>query len=33
VHACGDHHIVVGAIAQASSLDRRPLVRHDGSYH
>lgn len=37
VHACGDHHgdhhIVVGAIAQSSSLDRHPLVRHDGSFH
>jgi flavin reductase (DIM6/NTAB) family NADH-FMN oxidoreductase RutF len=33
VHACGDHHIVVGAVAEAGSLERRPLVRHDGAYH
>ena len=33
IHECGDHHIVVGEIAHATSSDRRPLVRHDGAYH
>lgn len=33
IHACGDHHIVVGQVETADSSDRPPLVRHDGRFH
>jgi len=33
VHRCGDHDIVVGHVGSAGRSDRRPLVRHDGTYH
>ncbi|HEY6150573.1 MAG TPA: flavin reductase family protein [Gaiellaceae bacterium] len=33
VHSCGDHHIVIGDVQQATTSERRPLVRHDGEYH
>lgn len=33
VHACGDHHIVLGAVSEASAgTDQRALVRRDGAY-
>ena len=32
IHACGDHHIVVGQVETADSSDRPPLVRHDGRF-
>jgi flavin reductase (DIM6/NTAB) family NADH-FMN oxidoreductase RutF len=32
-HPCGDHEIVIGEVQATSTTDRRPLVRHDGSYH
>jgi flavin reductase (DIM6/NTAB) family NADH-FMN oxidoreductase RutF len=33
LHSCGDHHIVVGQVELARGSGRRPLLRHDGSYH
>jgi len=32
-HRCGDHQIVIGEVHEASTSERRPLVRHDGNYH
>jgi flavin reductase (DIM6/NTAB) family NADH-FMN oxidoreductase RutF len=33
LHRCGDHHIVVGRVAEAGATEHAPLVRHDGLYH
>ena len=32
LHECGDHHIVVGEVADADVSEQIPLVRHDGAY-
>jgi flavin reductase (DIM6/NTAB) family NADH-FMN oxidoreductase RutF len=33
-HNCGDHHIVIGQVEVGHVADRRrPLLRHNGSYH